>query len=148
SGDSPLLLPHPLLSGTSSDLLKTGTESTLLKTGTENTLLKTGTDSTLLRTGTESTTLKTGTGQTLIQAGVEEKAEQLNVLILMDSSHTMGEGLEGSVASGGDAKIDAARRVLADTLRSIPRDINVGLRVFGQSFRNDPYIDCQQSVLM
>src|SRR5690606_11231294 len=30
----------------------------------------------------------------------------------------------------------------------IPTDVNVGLRVFGQSFHNDPYLDCQQTALL
>lgn len=82
----------------------------------------------------------------MIQGGVEREA-QLNILLLMDSSHSMDEALDGTVSDNAEKKISVAKRVLEETLQAIPPDICVGLRVFGQSFQNDPYYDCQQSVL-
>ena len=90
--------------------------------------------------------LKVETGKAFIQGGVEREA-QVNILLLMDSSRSMDEALDGTTSEAIDKKISVARHVLEDTIMSIPSDINVGLRVFGQSFANNSYSDCQQSVL-
>jgi hypothetical protein len=119
-----------------------------LKTGTEGALLKTGTEGALLKTGTEGALLQTGTEGTMLQTGVERQAPLLNVLILIDCSHSMKEGLGGMLAMGAEQKMDAAKRVLQETMAMIPSDVNVGLRVFGNSFRNDAFLDCQQSALL
>src|SRR5262249_42735860 len=67
----------------------------------------------------------------------------VNILFLVDASYSMKEKL-----GGADQKIDAAKQVLQNALSRIPTDINLGLRVFGQGFTNDPSIDCQQSALL
>lgn len=145
SGKSGELIPReaPVVPETAPDIvrkpLQTGTDSTTLRTGTEGALLQTGTDSTTLRTGTDSTT---------IQAGVERQAPPVSIIILIDCSHSMKEGLGGPLSLGHEQKMDAAKRVLQETLATIPSDVNLGLRVFGQSFANDPYLDCQQSALL
>lgn len=118
------------------------------KAGAQGTLLQTGTQGTLLQTGTEGTLLQTGAQGTVLQTGVERVAPPLNVVILIDCSHSMKEGFGGMLAMGGEQKMEAAKRVLQETMAMIPTDVNVGLRVFGQSFANDPYLDCQQSALL
>lgn len=110
--------------------------------------LQAGTNSTTLQTGTENTTLQTGTQGALLQGGAERTGEQTTVEILIDCSQSMKEGLGGFLSDDHEPKMEAAKRVLEQTMASIPSDVNVGLRVFGQSFRNDPYIDCQQTALL
>lgn len=110
--------------------------------------LRAGTDNTLLRTGTDSTTLQVGTQNTMIRAGVEHEAVPLNILILIDCSQSMKEGLGGPLSGEHEEKMNAAKMVLEQTMSQIPPEVNVGLRVFGQSFHNDPYIDCQQTALL
>lgn len=124
---------------TAPDFHKAGTQSTLLQTGTEGTLLRTGTEGDLLRTGAQGTVLQTG---------VEREVPPLNIVILIDCSHSMKEGLGGMLSMGAEQKMESAKRVLQETMAMIPSDVNVGLRVFGQSFTNDPYMDCQQSALL
>lgn len=135
-----------LTGGTASTTLQAGAQSTMLQAATESTLLQGGTQSTTLQGNTESTMLQVGTKQTLIQGGVEKEG-QLNLLILMDSSRSMDETLDGSTSQEAEKKITVAKRVLTETVNAIPTDINLGLRVFGQSFKNDSFNDCQQSVL-
>ncbi len=156
SGDSPELLPRPESGSKSESMENNGasptsemnSESQGLWGSAEATMLKTGTEATTLQTGTESTLLRTGADSTLIQANVEKQALPLNILILIDASQSMKEGLGGMLSSDHEEKMTAAKHVLENTLQTIPNDVNVGLRVFGQSFRNDPYIDCQQSALL
>lgn len=153
----------PLQTGTQSMTLQTGTESTTLQTGTQSTTLQTGTQSTTLQTGTESTTLQTGTQNTtlqggaygtILQANVQRQGGPVNILILVDASRSMTEPLKGGIANVmgisnyGTQKMDAAKIVLQNTLARIPQDINLGLRVFGQGFDNNPMTDCTKSVLL
>lgn len=144
-GKSGELIPKeaPVVPETAPDIVRRP-----LTTGTDSTTLRTGTDSTLLQTGTDATKLQTGTDATMIQAGVERQVPQLNIVILVDCSHSMKEGLGGPLSLGHEQKMDAAKRVLQETLATIPSDVNLGLRVFGQSFTNDSYLDCQQSALL
>lgn len=135
-------------SGGADNALYGGTETTTLKTGTQGTLLRTGTEGTLLRTGTDGALLQTGTQNTMIQAGIEHQAQPLNIEILIDCSQSMKEGLGGPLSPGHEEKMNAAKKVLEQTMQNIPSDVNVGLRVFGQSFTNDPYVDCQQTALL
>ncbi len=128
---------------TSCTEIKTGTDSTMLKTGTDSTMLKTGTDSTMLKTGTDSTMLKTGTDSTTLQTGVQEEASDINILFIIDASYSMKEKL-----AGGVQKMEAAKKVLQEALSKIPQNVNLGLRVFGQSFTNIPSIDCRSSALL
>jgi Ca-activated chloride channel family protein len=133
-----------LQDNTQSTTLQSGTQSTTLNTGTQSTTLQTGTQSTTLHTGTESALIQGGTKSALIQGQVNEETGPINVLFLVDCSYSMKEGL----GLGGSQKMEAAKQVLENALVRIPTDINLGLRVFGQSFSNDPYIDCQQSALL
>lgn len=134
----------PPIQGTaSSTTLEGGTQSTTLQGGTQSTTLQGGTQSTTLQGGTASTTIQGGTQAAMIQAGVERESGPVNILFLVDASYSMKEKL-----GGADQKIDAAKAVMQNALARIPTDINLGLRVFGQGFSNDPSIDCQQSALL
>lgn len=137
-----------LLQGsTGSTLLQTGTSSTLLQSGTTSTTLQTGTSSTTLQTGTEQINLQGGTDSTVLQGNLAEEAA-VNVLILLDSSQTMKEGLHGVVTDQEENKLTVAKQVISDVLKEIPDDVNVGLRVFGNAFKNDSNWDCRQSFLL
>lgn len=124
-----------------------GTDSTTLRTGTDSTTLQVGTQNTTLQVGTDSTTLQVGTQNTLLQAGVERAGGSVNILFLVDASHSMIEKIPTG-DGGKEERMDAAKRVLQTAIANLPSDINVGLRVFGQGFSNDPYADCQQSALL
>jgi len=145
NGKDGQLIPKEAPIETAPDLVR---RSKPMQVGTDSTQLRVGTDSTTLQVGTDSTTLQTGTDNTLIQAGVERQQPQMAVIILIDCSHSMIEGLGGPLAMGHEQKMDAAKRVLQETIATIPSDVSVGLRVFGQSFHNDGYLDCQQSALL
>jgi hypothetical protein len=151
-GTEPGLLPRNGTTSTDppSNSLWGGTSDTTLKTGTESTMLQTGTQSTMLQTGTESTMLQTGTQSMLLQGGAARTKEDTNIEILIDCSQSMKEKLGGMLASDEDKapKMEMAKKVLEQTMATIPQDVNVGLRVFGQSFHNDPYLDCQQTALL
>lgn len=127
--------PAPPIQGTAS--------STTLQGGTQSATLQGGTESTTLQGGTESTTIQGGTQAAMIQGGVERESGPINILFLVDASYSMKEKL-----GGADQKIDAAKQVMQNALARIPTDVNLGLRVFGQGFSNDPSIDCQQSALL
>lgn len=141
-----------LQGGTDSTMLQTGTQSTTLQTGTQSTTLQTGTDSTMLQMGTQSTTLQGGTYGTILQANVQREGGPINILILVDASRSMKETLKGGMSNlmpdHSTQKMDAAKIVLQNTLARIPQDINLGLRVFGQGFDNNPLSDCTQSALL
>jgi hypothetical protein len=134
-----------LQSGTNSTTLQTGTKSTTLQTGTDSTLLQTGTKSTLLEVGTKATKLETGTAGTLLQTGIERKIEPSNVLILLDCSNTMQLAMDGT-SGVPEERLTAAKKTLNDTLHTIPADVKVGLRIFGNSFLKDS--SCKQSFLL
>lgn len=59
------------------------------------------------------------------QQAVQDAANSRNVLLILDASDSMNEPMEGST------KFEIAKRVLIDTLRKIPPDVKVGLRVYG-----------------
>jgi len=134
---------QPIQSEVKSTTLRTSTQSTSLQTGTQSTSLHTGTQSTNLQTGTQSTLIQGGTKGSLIQAQVEQETGPVNILFLIDASYSMKEGLSGS-----ENKMEAAKRVLQESIEQIPGEVNLGLRVFGQGFTGDPYYDCQQSALL
>lgn len=147
--------PDPTLSGgTRQTLLQTGTGQTTLQTGTGQTTLQTGTGQTTLQTGTDQTTLQSGTDSTLIRARVERDGGPTHILILVDSSQSMKESIAGGFLDAmgleGDTvnKMEAAKKVLEQTLARIPGDVNVGLRVFGQRFDNNAYSDCSATALL
>jgi hypothetical protein len=118
-----------------------------LQTGTQSTRLQTGTQSTMLQTGTENTMLQTGTQSLMLQAGTAHNVEETNIEVLIDCSQSMKEKLPG-MDDTRDPKMETAKRVLEQTMATIPSDVNVGLRVFGQSWQNDPFMDCQQTALL
>jgi len=120
-----------------------GANSTQLQTGTQNTMLQTGTQNTMLQTGTVGTMIQSGTNSSLIQGGVNKDAGPVNILILLDCSYSMKENLEH-----GMQKMDAAKMVLQQALARVPADVNLGLRVFGQGYSGDPFMDCKQSALL
>ena len=140
TGTEPGLLPKTTttVSDPSSNSLWGGNSSAPLRTGTQ---------STLLQTGAENTTLRSGTENTMLQGGTERNTETTNIEIVIDCSQSMKEGL-GGMLSKAEPKMEAAKRVLEETMATIPPDVNVGLRVFGQSFNNDPFLDCQQTALL
>ena len=137
-----------LQAGANSTTLQGGAASTTLQGGAASTMLQAGTASTTLQTGTTSTLLNAGTQSTMLQAGVERQSLPVNVLILLDSSQTMKQNLNGELSSAGEEKLSAAKRGLAETLKIIPSDVNVGLRVFGQAGGGDSGSDCQQTALL
>lgn len=110
--------------------------------------LQGGTGNTTLQVGTESTLLMGGTQGALLQAGVEREGGPVNILFLIDSSNSMREKINsGTDSNKKEAKMEAAKKVLEETLSRIPNEINLGLRVFGNGFRGD-MTDCQQSTLL
>lgn len=109
--------------------------------------LQGGTGSTMLQVGTESTLLQGGTQGTLLQANVERESSPISILFLVDSSHSMKEKIPSGSGEKDTNKMEAAKRVLQDAISRIPTDVSLGLRVFGNGFRND-FTDCQQSTLL
>jgi hypothetical protein len=105
----------------------------MLQGGTGSTMLQGGTGSTTLQAGTGSTQLQVGTANTLLQAGTSRDAGPVNILILLDMSMSMREPLKRDSEGHKIQKVDAAKDVLFKALLKIPNDVNVGLRVFGQS---------------
>ncbi len=135
--------PQMYQGGANSAQLQTGTQNTLLQTGTQNTMLQTGTQNTMLQTGTAGALIQSGTASSLIRGGVDKEAGPVNILILLDASFSMKEKLEGDMQ-----KMDAAKMVLQQALARVPSDVNLGLRVFGQGYTGDPFMDCKQSALL
>lgn len=134
--DGPPVAPQrPQLSG--------GSQSTTLQSGTQSTTLQSSTQSTMLQTGTAGALIQGGAGSSLIQGGVNEEAGPVNILFVVDASQSMKEKIGGATQ-----KIDAAKRVLEESMQRIPGDVNVGLRVFGQGYSGFPLADCTNSALM
>ena len=136
-----------LQGGTQSTMLQGGAGSTTLQGGTQSTMLQGNTQSTMLKGGAGSTLLQGGTGSTMIKGQAKMDAGPMNVLILLDSSQTMGQGMDNVLPSKQEQKMAADKRVLKSTLQVIPADVNVGLRVFGQKFDNTSS-DCTQTALL
>jgi hypothetical protein len=134
--------------GTNSTTLTGGAGSTTLQTGTNSTMLHTGSDTTMLQVGTKSTALNIGTASTLIQGNVQRESQPVNVLILLDTSMTMKQGMDGLFPSKMEVKIDVAKRVLQETSAAIPPQVKVGLRVFGGGTSHNQDSDCHQSALL
>jgi len=110
--------------------------------------LQGGTGSTLLQVGAESTLLQGGAQGTLLQANIEREGSPANILFLVDSSQSMHEKISAGPDGGKkESKMEAAKKVLEETLSRIPNEVNLGLRVFGNGFRGD-FTDCQQSTLL
>ncbi len=148
-----LILPSYIYAGCAlaqnqNDVLQGKTQSHLLQGGTQSHLIQGNTQSTMLQTGTDSTLIQGGTQSHLIQGNVEKEAGAINVLILIDASQSMKEGLAGNFLGDTEQKMDIAKRVLQNAVARIPGDINLGLRVFGQSFSGDDSLDCRQTALL
>ena len=137
-----------LNAGTNSTTLQGGAGSTTLQTGTNSTMLRTGSDTTLLQVGTKSTALNIGAASTLIQGNVQRESLPVNVLILLDTSMTMKQGMDGLYPSKMEEKIEVARRVLQEATAAIPPQVKLGLRVFGGGTSHVDDIDCHQSALL
>ncbi|HEY9683333.1 MAG TPA: VWA domain-containing protein [Oculatellaceae cyanobacterium] len=135
-----------LQGGSQSTLLQGGSQSTMLQTGTRSTMLQSGTQSTLLQSKTESTLLQGGTTGTILQGGVEHIKEKLNILFLLDCSHSMKESFDGDGKDDpSEAKMNAAKKVLQESVYKIPLDVQIGLRTFGQGSGDN---ECHQSALL
>lgn len=53
------------------------------------------------------------------------KEEAQNILFILDASDSMND------RTGGQTKMEAAKRIVMETVRSLPKNVNVGLRVYG-----------------
>ncbi len=80
--------------------------------------------------------------QDRIDGGGEQEAGPANILFVLDASYSMKEKLSGEM------KMTAAKEVLQNALSRIPNSVNIGLRVFGQSYSSLAQIDCQQTALL
>lgn len=136
-----------LQGGSQSTLLQGGSQSTMLQGGSQSTLLQGGSQSTLLQGGSKSTLLEGGTKGAIIQGGVEHIREKLNILFLLDCSRSMKEKFS-SADPTSEEKMEAAKKVLEESLAKIPEDINIGLRTFGQGFSSSHGSDCMQTALL
>jgi hypothetical protein len=135
-----------LQGGSRANMLQGGSQSTMLQSGTQSTLLQGGSSSTLLQSKTESTLLQGGMTGTILQGGVEHIKEKLNILFLLDCSHSMKESFDGDGKDDpGEAKMNAAKKVLQESVYKIPLDVQVGLRTFGQGSGDN---ECHQSALL
>lgn len=66
----------------------------------------------------------------------QEMPEQpKNLLFILDVSKSMDEHLKGS----GENKLEMAKRVINDTLKTVPPDVKVGLRVYGHKYNANAY---------
>lgn len=66
----------------------------------------------------------------------------LNVLLVLDSSGSMEEMI------GNDMKIDIAKRVIYNTVRQLPPNIRVGLRVYGHKIGFMGIYPCRKTELL
>jgi Ca-activated chloride channel family protein len=86
--------------------------------------------------------LQGDTRSSLVQGAVEDTGP-VNILFLVDASYSMKEKF-----GSGERKMNAAKQVLESALTRIPGDVNIGLRVFGQTYMGAPQADCQQTALL
>ena len=91
--------------------------------------------------GAPSTYLQSGANSSLLQGNVDR--EPISILFLIDASYSMKEKF-GST----ERKMNAAKQVIEQAIMRIPSDVNVGLRVFGQTFNELLEIDCRQTALL
>ncbi len=91
-----------------------------------------------------SRSLQVNAQNSVVEAEVEQTSGPLNIIFLLDCSFSMKEKMSDQVQ-----KIEAAKQVLQNALTRIPGDVNVGLRVFGQSGGNSmPGGECLQTALL
>ena len=79
----------------------------------------------------------------MVQGGVDQDSQDVNILFLIDASYSMKEKFGGT-----DRKMSSAKQVIEQAMTMIPSSVNVGLRVFGQSFSGAPEIDCRQTFML
>ena len=99
--------------------------------------------SNVLQGDTNSTMIQGGMNSTMVQGNIDQAGGPVNILFLIDASYSMKEKF-----GGGDRKMGAAKQVLEEAITRIPADVNLGLRVFGQSFSGAPEIDCRQTSIL
>lgn len=71
--------------------------------------------------------------------------ENLNVLVLLDASGSMRADL------GGETQMDAAKKAITNFMKSLPKDANVGLRIYGHKgtgSNSDKELSCSSSELV
>lgn len=66
----------------------------------------------------------------------------LNILIILDSSYSMEDRI------GNQRKIDIAKRVIYNTVNTIPPDTRLGLRVYGHKIGFMAFNPCSQTQLL
>jgi Mg-chelatase subunit ChlD len=101
------------------------------------------TNSSMVQGGTNSTMVQGGANGSLVRGGVDTESQDVNILFLIDASYSMKEKFGGS-----DRKMSGAKQVIERAIAMIPASINVGCRVFGQSFSGAPEIDCRQTYIL
>lgn len=69
--------------------------------------------------------------QSYLSGGQQQQESLENVMILLDSSYSMGEHLESG--RNRENKMQVAKRTVLEVLRDIPPNVRVGLRVYGNS---------------
>jgi hypothetical protein len=136
-GSNPNLLPREVKPAAGDD------DSPLFQSGPDTS----GSASQPLKGGAVAPQLQNTIGTTVLQTGVEHDSMPVNILFLLDSSQSMKEGIGGMLSEKGN-KMETAKRVLQETIATIPGSVNVGFRVFGQSYRDDPFFDCTQTELL
>lgn len=99
--------------------------------------------SSMVQGGTNSNMVQGGTNSSLVRGGVDTESQDVNILFLIDASYSMKEKFGGS-----DRKMSGAKQVVERAITMIPASINVGCRVFGQSFSGAPEIDCRQTYML
>jgi len=71
--------------------------------------------------------------------------ENLNVLVLLDASGSMRADL------GGQTQMDAAKKAITNFMKGLPKDANVGLRIYGHKgtgSNSDKELSCSSSELV
>jgi Mg-chelatase subunit ChlD len=114
-----------------------------LNGNTNSSMVQGGTNSTMVQGGTNGTMVQGGTNSSLVRGGVDTESQDVNILFLIDASYSMKEKFGGS-----DRKMSGAKQVIERAISMIPASINVGVRVFGQSFSGAPEIDCRQTYML
>ena len=114
-----------------------------IKGQADSTLLQGKTDSTLLQGKTDSTILQSGTDSTLLQSQTQSIGQEVNILFILDASLSMKEKI-----NDGSTKMECAKKVLQEAISKIPEEVNIGLRVFGQTYCGIQGMDCRSSLLL
>ena len=121
-------------------LLQIGLTVLAVEAGSANVVLA---QSPFINGNTSSSMVQGGTNSSLVHGGVDTQSQDVNILFLIDASYSMKEKFGGT-----DRKMSAAKQVIEHAMAMIPASINVGCRVFGQSFSGAPEIDCRQTCVL